>query len=358
MKIEKTHALIVIVLVLAIINIVFVYGPNLGNLGEKENIIVEPTKVKAAEQKTIDTNADLRKLELEVGGMVCPLCTKTIKSALLENDGVLAASISLDEEKAYVYYDANKISSESIVNDPIFSGFYTAKYAGEIETDKETVLSFIEDISGINDPNYLAAVGKLSATNDLISFMGTADAGPLKSLVDEYVAAMDSLVPVTNGIENDEAQTRFKQDVVLATSSHLNTLSDALPGDTIYDAKRKAEEIRIELSYDPNNVRSKSMFLAAINRINEIDALYNNDGNIDDVVNDYQTALESTLKNMKDTIIKGEEKSKLLKFIIPVKNLVLITLPEHRELLENIYGTVPDEIDNVMKELEEISKEA
>lgn len=351
---KKSHTLIAVVAILIVVNVLLISSSNFSPNPQK-NIIIEPIKVDEIEQKTISSNADLRKLELQVEGMVCPVCAKTIKSSLLKNTGVLAVSISFEEGKADIYYDSNQISSDKILNDPVFGGFYTAKQIDEESTDKETVLSFVEETSGIDDPNYLVAIGKLAQANDLVGFIETADSSNLQNLVDEYVATLDNLVPAANNIKNEKTQFKFKQDVVLSTSNQINQLSDSLPGDVKYSAKRKAEETRIKLSYNII-VKAKSQFLAAINRINEIDTLFKNEKNVDSLIEDYRKSLEDTLKTMKVAIKKGKaENGKLLEFVIADKRLVLFELPEHKTILKTIKGEVPEDIKSVMDELEKIS---
>ncbi|MDZ7672910.1 MAG: copper ion binding protein [Halanaerobiales bacterium] len=63
------------------------------------------------------------KLTLEVERMSCRHCVKTVKEALLSNEGVSKADVKLEENKAYVEYDSDKVSKDDLVKAVNDSGY-------------------------------------------------------------------------------------------------------------------------------------------------------------------------------------------------------------------------------------------
>jgi copper chaperone CopZ len=71
---------------------------------------------------------ELRQATLKISGMTCPACPQTIKTALLQLEGVVDVEISLKDQRGTVVYDASKITAEEIATSKIFSwGVYTAE---------------------------------------------------------------------------------------------------------------------------------------------------------------------------------------------------------------------------------------
>jgi len=60
--------------------------------------------------------ASVKKIELDIKGMTCEIgCAKTIESKLLKTEGVQVVSVSFDDEKGIVEYDANKTDEDKII---------------------------------------------------------------------------------------------------------------------------------------------------------------------------------------------------------------------------------------------------
>jgi len=60
---------------------------------------------------------------LKVDGMSCQHCVKTVKEALLSNDGVSKADVNLDKNKAFVEYDSEKVSKDALIKSVNDSGY-------------------------------------------------------------------------------------------------------------------------------------------------------------------------------------------------------------------------------------------
>lgn len=55
--------------------------------------------------------------------MSCQHCVKSVKEALLSNEGVSKADVKLEENKAYVEYDSDKVSKDDLVKSVDESGY-------------------------------------------------------------------------------------------------------------------------------------------------------------------------------------------------------------------------------------------
>ena len=70
----------------------------------------------SCEKKEISTDADLKKVALNIEGMTCEIgCARTIQSKLSKTEGVKFAKVNFDKKKGVVEYDANTISEKQIV---------------------------------------------------------------------------------------------------------------------------------------------------------------------------------------------------------------------------------------------------
>lgn len=58
---------------------------------------------------------DIATVELEVKGMSCDACAKTIKSELEAMDGVVKADVSFERKNAVVQYHSSKLEPERLV---------------------------------------------------------------------------------------------------------------------------------------------------------------------------------------------------------------------------------------------------
>jgi|Deesub1362B_J571_1020462.scaffolds.fasta_scaffold02736_1 copper chaperone CopZ len=70
-------------------------------------------------------------IELEVGGLVCSYCADTIKTYLMNTEGIAGVEVNLENRSVRVTYDPSIITEEEILNLKIFSGPFKARLAGE-----------------------------------------------------------------------------------------------------------------------------------------------------------------------------------------------------------------------------------
>jgi copper chaperone len=63
------------------------------------------------------------KVTIPVGGMSCGGCVNTISSRLRQLDGVKAVEVSLEKKRAFVTYDAARVSAKALVDAIRDAGF-------------------------------------------------------------------------------------------------------------------------------------------------------------------------------------------------------------------------------------------
>ncbi|PKL59518.1 MAG: heavy metal translocating P-type ATPase, partial [Methanomicrobiales archaeon HGW-Methanomicrobiales-4] len=71
---------------------------------------------------------------IRVGGMTCAICVQTIENALRALDGVIAVTVNLGTERAYVTYNPSLVTLQQMRNAIVTAGY---QYLG---TDKEGTL--------------------------------------------------------------------------------------------------------------------------------------------------------------------------------------------------------------------------
>ncbi|MGB5243384.1 MAG: heavy-metal-associated domain-containing protein [Lutimonas sp.] len=75
----------------------------------------EDNKVKEKELSEKVVVQDIKKVEVDIEGMTCEIgCAKLIESKLSKANGVQFASISFDEKKGEIEFDANVIDEKQI----------------------------------------------------------------------------------------------------------------------------------------------------------------------------------------------------------------------------------------------------
>jgi len=63
-----------------------------------------------------DLAVNVKKIAIDIEGMTCEIgCAKTIESKLSKTEGVSIVSISFDDKKGIIEYDANKTDKNKIV---------------------------------------------------------------------------------------------------------------------------------------------------------------------------------------------------------------------------------------------------
>lgn len=68
-----------------------------------------------------------KKMRLEIEGMTCEGCAKTIVDYLEREKGVVKAEVSYAEGVGVVTYDPSAIRREDIPRSKIFLGYYSAR---------------------------------------------------------------------------------------------------------------------------------------------------------------------------------------------------------------------------------------
>jgi len=74
---------------------------------------------------------------IKIGGMHCASCVSTIEKALKNVDGVIKATVNLNNEKAHVIYNPNLVAMEKIKEVIEKAGYQFLGLEGEIEEDAE-----------------------------------------------------------------------------------------------------------------------------------------------------------------------------------------------------------------------------
>jgi len=79
----------------------------------------------------------IQTLKLEISGMTCDHCAKTIEKKVSSVEGLVSKSVSFPEKKGEFQFDTEKASADKIINAINSTGHY--KVVGEIiETKDET----------------------------------------------------------------------------------------------------------------------------------------------------------------------------------------------------------------------------
>lgn len=65
-------------------------------------------------------------LNLQIEGMTCNGCVKSINQALSTLEGIIRADVSLEEKKAHVAFDETKIQADRIIEAVEDAGFDAA----------------------------------------------------------------------------------------------------------------------------------------------------------------------------------------------------------------------------------------
>lgn len=58
--------------------------------------------------------AEIKKIEIKVGGMACAGCSGAVEKALSKLDGVSSAKVDLAKKTAYVDYDPAKLTLQDL----------------------------------------------------------------------------------------------------------------------------------------------------------------------------------------------------------------------------------------------------
>lgn len=70
--------------------------------------------ISKAGYKLIKEEEKIKKIEMKVGGMSCAACAKAVERVTKKLDGVKESNVNIATEKAFISYDANKVSLDEI----------------------------------------------------------------------------------------------------------------------------------------------------------------------------------------------------------------------------------------------------
>jgi Cu+-exporting ATPase len=120
---------------------VFEAHVNLGN----ENAVVEydPAKVTLVGLEKAVTDAGYsvinENVALKIGGMTCAMCVQTIETALKRLDGVIAVTVNLGAEKAYITYNPRITTIAEMKQAIEDAGYQYQGIAGEVTEEVEQI---------------------------------------------------------------------------------------------------------------------------------------------------------------------------------------------------------------------------
>ena len=303
--------------------------------------------------KAIQETAMERELTLEVNGLVCQACVSIVQSSLEGTPGILNATIELDSGHAILNYNDFVITKAEILSHTIFSGYYTATFLEERIVGEAEEYTFGGAL--VLDEDYRYAIEPLQKAEAkiLTAIRSKEGIDDILSLLDEVESRGKDIQAGTK--ENNEKRIRL----MLRLSSLIGNLGAYTPGNYIYPAKIKVEQVRFSLS--PTVIyKAKNQFLMSDNRIKEMSFLLSTD-NLEDykegLSEDYAMSLTNTLKFVKVAKEKGKEKPQLLAFSDLVLKEVNGKLPRHEEVLELLYGEdIPEEIMVTLDSIDSLSK--
>lgn len=295
---------------------------------------------------------EYRVLNVEVAGMVCPQCALAIEGFLETKEGIAQTSFSYQESSGSVVYDPQKIDKDKILAFGILREFYQADLVSDEEFKGE-----IEEKSASLSPEVEKREKKLKEASALLQLFLSArqkeDEGYMQNLKIDYLSVLDVLVGLDGEIEDEDEKREFRKRVLSETADQIYLVRPALPGESAYEIKKKAESIQIKLAVNPV-LKTKSVFLAGNARLNEARELFGEDSKekkVQTLVSEYKQSLVQSEKLIKLTEDKGKEKKQLLTFVVSVKELIREQVPKQEQVLIEIYGFVPKDISEVSQNL-------
>lgn len=160
----------------------------------------------------------IRTLKLEISGMTCDHCAKTIEKKVSSVDGVVSKSVSYPEKKGEFKFDSEKISAKEIIDAINSTGHY--KVISEIKNTKDESTQFDLIIIGGGSAAFSAAIKaselekKVLMINDGLPIGGTCvNVGcvPSKTLIRTAEQFHIANHPNFNGIKPSNNKIDFKE---------------------------------------------------------------------------------------------------------------------------------------------------
>ncbi|MCF8242531.1 MAG: mercury(II) reductase [Melioribacteraceae bacterium] len=160
----------------------------------------------------------IQTLKLEISGMTCNHCAKTIEKKVSGVEGVVSKSVSYPEKKGEFQFDVDITSPKEIIDSINSTGYY--KVTGEIKTDKSETNNYDLIIIGGGSAAFAAAIKaselekKVLMINDGLPIGGTCvNVGcvPSKTLIRTAEQLHIANHPNFSGIKPGKNEINFKE---------------------------------------------------------------------------------------------------------------------------------------------------
>lgn len=160
----------------------------------------------------------IKTLKLEISGMTCDHCAKTIEKKVTEVDGLVSKSVSYTEKNGEFQFDDDKTSSNKIVETINSTGHY--KVVGEISDAKDEPANYDLIIIGGGSAAFAAAIKaselekKVLMINEGLPIGGTCvNVGcvPSKTLIRAAEQLHNANHPNFSSIKTGENKINFKE---------------------------------------------------------------------------------------------------------------------------------------------------
>ncbi|AFH49656.1 Mercuric reductase [Ignavibacterium album JCM 16511] len=213
----------------------------------------------------------IQTLKLEISGMTCDHCAKTIEKKVSAVDGVVSKSVSYPEKKGEFQFDSKKTSAKEIIDAINSTGHY--KVVGEIKKENEESTQFDLIIIGGGSAAFSAAIKaselqkKVLMINDGLPIGGTCvNVGcvPSKTLIRTAEQFHFANHPNFSGIKPGNNEIDFKEVIRQKTE-----LVEALKEHKYIDVLKDDDNVTIIKAYarllDKNTVEADDKKYSAEN---------------------------------------------------------------------------------------------
>ena len=162
---------------------------------------------------TVLANSHTKTVTLQVKGMVCPLCEKTVESVLKNLDGVMSASADRHAQSAWVEYDPAQVTPEQMIQAINSQTYYRASLSVSAQDRPST-----KNASG--GPAATAVIRVAGMTDNKIASQVT-QALSLDGILDGSISLPDSTLTVkydSSRVSADEIVKTLAQSLPFTVS--------------------------------------------------------------------------------------------------------------------------------------------
>ncbi len=201
---------------------------------------------------TPKTTQETQRLSMKIEGMHCASCVATIEKSLLNEDGVIKATVSLLDEKAVIEYDSSRVDRSKLEKAVDSSGYRVKRAAmtmtiagAETENDWSKITEVLKKQNGVITVNFFFEKRKLliEYDEDILTF----------KIVKKVLRDLGFEPDAAEGIEGDrESLARDKERryyLGLFTFSLLLSIPVVLIHFHLLDSFIPAEEIRMLIMF-------------------------------------------------------------------------------------------------------------